>query len=54
MSAPAPAVPPGISEKHDIMGVEDVEDVEQDGKVESTAHAVVVTDEDVSLLQIHR
>jgi hypothetical protein len=45
MSAQAPAVPPGISEKHDIMGVEDVE---HDGKIDSTARDVIVTEEDVS------
>jgi len=45
MSAQAPAVPPGVSEKHDIMGVEDVE---HDGKVDSTARDVIVTEEDVS------
>ena len=47
MSAQAPAVPPGINEKHDILGVEDVE---QDGKVENTGHQVIVTEEDVGLI----
>jgi len=47
MSAQAPAVVPGIDDKHDINGVEDIE---QDGKNEGLNQNVIVTEEDVSSL----
>ena len=46
MSAQAPAVVPGIDNKHDINGVEDIE---HDVKGETDTRGVVVTEEDVSL-----
>jgi len=47
MSAQAPAVVPGIDDKHDINGVEDIE---QDGKNDGLNQNVIVTEEDVSSL----
>ena len=47
MSAQAPAVVPGIDDKHDINGVEDIE---QDGKNDGLNQNVTVTEEDVSSL----
>jgi hypothetical protein len=46
MSAQAPAVIPGIDDKHDINGVEDIE---HDVKGEIETRTVIVTEEDVSL-----
>lgn len=46
MSAHAPAVIPGIDDKHDINGVEDIE---HDVKGEIETRTVIVTEEDVSL-----
>ena len=46
MSAQAPAVVPGIDNKHDINGVEDIE---HDVKGETDTRGVIVTEEDVSL-----
>ena len=45
MSAQAPAVIPGIDDKHDINGVEDIE---HDVKGETDHRGVIVTEEDVS------
>jgi hypothetical protein len=45
MSAQAPAVIPGIDNKHDINGVEDIE---HDVKGETDTRSVIVTEEDVS------
>jgi hypothetical protein len=45
MSAQAPAVIPGIDNKHDINGVEDIE---HDVKGETDNRGVIVTEEDVS------
>jgi hypothetical protein len=45
MSAQAPAVVPGIDNKHDINGVEDIE---QDVKGETDTRGVIVTEDDVS------
>ena len=45
MSAQAPAVVPGIDNKHDINGVEDIE---HDVKGETDTRGVIVTEEDVS------
>jgi hypothetical protein len=45
MSAQAPAVVPGIDDKHDINGVEDIE---HDVKGETDNRGVIVTEEDVS------
>jgi hypothetical protein len=45
MSAQAPAVIPGIDNKHDINGVEDIE---HDVKGETDTRGVIVTEEDVS------
>jgi hypothetical protein len=45
MSAQAPAVIPGIDNKHDINGVEDIE---HDVKGETDTRGVIVTEEDVN------
>ena len=49
MSAQAPAVIPGLDNKHDINGVEDIE---HDVKGETETRGVIVTEEDVSLTLI--
>jgi hypothetical protein len=45
MSAQVPTVPAGIDEKHQDVGVEDIE---QDVKGEADPRGVIVTEEDVS------
>lgn len=50
MAAQAPAVIPGIDNKHDINGVEDIE---QDVKGETDTRTVIVTEEDVAIFLLY-